>query len=175
MKEQFYDLNIETLDDGTIRLEQRDYCGESAIIDLHPVQAAHIADGLPVAAPYVRQMSALEADRIGTLERRLLWMCDRFDECHAVLPSDFYERCGDSLEFAAWLDASITVAGEFCADFPNASSISPSNTQASPLAASSSLPGDGCLPSVAGCAGEHPEQPSGDLFSDTTGGKQDGN
>lgn len=38
MKTQFYDLSIETLDDGTIRLEQRDYCGESVIVDMHTAQ-----------------------------------------------------------------------------------------------------------------------------------------
>ena len=144
MKTQFYDLNIETLDDGTIRLEQRDYCGESVILDLHPMQAAFIADGMPVAAPERKQVLPNWAtERIATLERRLLWMRDRFDECHAVLPSDMHERCAEAFEFDAWLMASVDVATEFCADFPDASS----NALASPLEASSLSPGDGCLSS----------------------------
>ena len=53
--EQFYDLNFEQLDDGTIRLEQKDYCGETYLIDLHPSQVRHIAErvGLLTPAPVV--------------------------------------------------------------------------------------------------------------------------
>lgn len=166
MKTQFYDLSIETLDDGTIRLEQRDYCGEAVILDLHPAQVAYIADGLPATAPE-RPQPQWAMERIATLERRLLWMRDRFDECHAVLPHDMYERCPEAPEFSSWLQASIDVAGEFCADFPNAPSITPSNAHASPLKA----PGDsfnGVIPpSVAERAGEHPS--NADLFSDGAG------
>lgn len=43
MANQFYDLNFEQLDDGRIRLEQYDYSGESAHIDMHPSQLAYIA------------------------------------------------------------------------------------------------------------------------------------
>jgi hypothetical protein len=104
---QFYDLNVETLEDGTIRLEQRDYCGESAIIDIHPIQAAFIAGGLPDSSI---------PERIATLERRMLWMRDRFEECYAALPSDMYERCSESLEFYSWIQTSIDVSTEYCAD-----------------------------------------------------------
>lgn len=107
MTAQFYDLNLETLEDGTIRLEQRAYCGESVIIDLHPIQAAFIAGGLPDSSV---------PERIATLERRLLWMRDRFDECYAALPHDMYERCAGAFEFSSWLQASVDVATEYCAD-----------------------------------------------------------
>lgn len=55
MSGQFYDLSFEQLDDGTIRLEQKDYCGESCVIDLHPCQLRHIAEqaGLLSPAPVV--------------------------------------------------------------------------------------------------------------------------
>lgn len=161
MKTQFYDLSIDTLDDGTIRLEQRDYCGESVILDLHPAQVAFIANCLPANSV---------PERIATLERRLLWMRDRFDECHAALPSDMHERCAEAFEFDAWLMASVDVSTEFCADFPNA----PCNATSKPQEATSLSLGDGCLPSVAGSDSVHPEQPNGDLFSDRAGGKQDG-
>ena len=73
MNTQFYDLNIETLDDGTIRLEQRDYCGESMILDLHPAQVAYIADSLAVSTPErIQTQPKWAMDRIATLERRLL-------------------------------------------------------------------------------------------------------
>lgn len=116
MKEQFYDLSIETLDDGTIRLEQRDN-GESWIIDAHPMQLRHIVaslSGNPVPD------AALMVERMATLERRLLWVRDRFDECHAALPSDMFERCPEAPEFYAWLQASLDVSAEFCADLAGA-------------------------------------------------------
>lgn len=146
MTAQFYDLNITKLDDGTIRLEQRDYCGESVILDLHPAQVAYIAGGVPVTAPErIQAQPQWAMERIATLERRMLWMRDRFDECHVALPHDMYERCPEASEFYAWLMASVDVAGEFCADFPNAPSITPSNAHASPLEAPSDS-SDGVLP-----------------------------
>ena len=70
MKEKFFDLSIEQQDGGTIRLEQRDYCGEPVYIDLHPLQAAHIAHGfgnpiapLPsIASAFVRRVERLRDD-----------------------------------------------------------------------------------------------------------------
>lgn len=112
MTTQFYDLEVTKLADGTIRLEQRD-CGESVIIDLHPIQASFIANG---------QTANTLTERISTLERRLLWLRDRFEECRVVLPCDMHERCSEAESFYAWLDASDTVAGEFCADLSNATS-----------------------------------------------------
>ena len=94
MNKQFYDLNIETLDDGTIRLEQLDYCGESVILDLHPAQVAYIADSLTVNTPErIQTQPNWATDRIATLERRMCWMRDRFEECYAALPSDMHKRC----------------------------------------------------------------------------------
>lgn len=162
MTSKFYDLEISTLDDGTIRLEQRDYCGEAAIIDLHPAQVAYIADDMPVTAPErIQTQPQWAAERIATLERRLCWMRDRFEECGEALPHDMYERCAEASGFYSWLQASIDVATEFCADFPDASS----NALASPLEAPLLPLGDGCLPSTAGSAGERPEQVNADLFS----------
>lgn len=164
MNNQFYDLNIATLDDGTIRLEQRDYCGESMILDLHRAQIAYIADSLTLNTPeHIQTQPNWATDRIATLERRMCWMRDRFEECHAALPSDMYERCGEAFEFGAWLTASVDVSGEFCADFPS--------KPCSPFKAASESHEDKCLPSAAGRAGEHCEREadvrSGVLFSET--------
>jgi len=160
MKTQFYDLSIDTLDDGTIRLEQRDYCGESVIVDLHPQQILHIANGLSVDTHQAQPNGS--AERIATLERRLLWMRDRFDECHAALPSDMFERCAEAPEFYAWLQASLDVSAEFCADIAGVGNDFPIKPLPSP-----SVPfGDGhMLMGAAGCADGHPEQPNGDLFA----------
>lgn len=169
MNKQFYDLNIETLDDGTIRLEQRDYCGEPAILDLHPAQVSYIADSLSGNVPKrVQTQPNWAMERIATLERRLLWVRDRFEECHAALPSDMYERCAGALEFYAWLTASIDVSSEFCADFPDASSNAPGNTPsnatASPLKASLLPLGDECLPNGVRSDSVHPEHGNAELF-----------
>lgn len=169
MKEQFYDLNIETLYDGTIRLEQRGYCGESAILDLHPTQVAYIADSLSAnVLERVQTQPNWAMERIATLERRLLWLRDRFEECNAALPSDMYERCGDAFEFGAWLMASMDVSNEFCADFPDASSNTPSNAPsnatASPLKASLLPLGNGCLPNGVRSDSVHPEHGNAELF-----------
>jgi hypothetical protein len=105
MNNQFYDLNIETLDDGTIRLEQRDYCGESVILDLHPAQVAYIADSLTVNTPErIQTQPNWAKERIATLERRMHWMRDRFEECHEVLPSDMLAN----KDYALHRDALIT-------------------------------------------------------------------
>lgn len=113
MKEQFYDLSFEVLEDGTIRMEQGDHSGESVIVDAHPQQIIHIARNVSAAR---RTQPNASAERIGTLERRLRWLRDRFEEAYAALPSDLYERCADASEFYTWLQASIDVATEYCAD-----------------------------------------------------------
>lgn len=113
MKEQFYDLSFEVLEDGTIRMEQGDTCGESVIVDAHPQQIIHIARTVSAAR---RTQPNASAERIATLERRLRWLRDRFEEAYAALPSDIYERCGGASEFDTWLQASIDVSTEYCAD-----------------------------------------------------------
>jgi hypothetical protein len=104
---KFYDLSITKLDDGTIELTQQMGIDEPTAIYLHPMQASFITNGSPDQAT---------SERITTLERRLLWMRDRFNECHAELPYDMFERCMETGEFYAWLHASIDVATEYCSD-----------------------------------------------------------
>ena len=117
MNTHFFDLNIETLNDGVVRLEQRDPNGGSAIIDLHPAQVAFIAESLaPSNHERIQTQPNWSENRIATLERRLLWMRERFEECHIALPTDMHEQCEAAKEFDAWLMASIDVATEYCAD-----------------------------------------------------------
>jgi len=122
MKEQFFDLTFERMDDGTVRLEQRDNSGESYIVDAHPVQLIHIARIL------VGAKVTPEAKRIAILERRIRWLQERFLECHVALPSDMHERCAEAFEFDSWLQASVDVATEYCAD------LAPVDTTAHPTA-----------------------------------------
>lgn len=72
-----------------------------------------------------------------------------------------FERCPEAPEFSMWLQASIDVSTEFCADFP-------SKPFCSPVEAPGDSVGDGCLPSAAGCGDVHPAQPSSDLFTEPT-------
>jgi hypothetical protein len=148
MKTQFFDLKIETLEDGTVRLEQAD-CGESAIIDLHPQQVLYMAACLTEKTLPNRYHTVTLPllDRITTLERRMLWMQARFGECYAALPSDLYERCAEAREFFTWLDASIDVVTEFCIDIGGveASPVSDDDLPTHPLpadATKSALQGD---------------------------------
>ncbi len=113
MKEQFYDLSFEVLDDGTVRLEQRDYCGDSVILDAHPQQIIHIARTVTATSP---KRTTIASERIAILERRLRWLRDRFEETRAAVPHDMFDRCPEAFEFDAWVQASIDVANEYCAD-----------------------------------------------------------
>lgn len=113
VKEQFHDLSFEVLEGGTIRLEQRDHSGESVILDAHPQQIIHIARTVSAAR---RTQPNGTAERIATLERRLIWLRDRFEETRVAAPADMYDRCPEAFEFDAWIQASIDVATEFCAD-----------------------------------------------------------
>jgi hypothetical protein len=142
MKTQFYDLKIESQEDGTIRLEQGD-CGEAVIIDLHPQQILYMADCLRGRASDAQTFAD---KRINILESRLLWAYNRFNACHAALPSDLYERCSEAPEFSAWLEASLDVLTEYCADIEGVvdSSVSDDALPPHPLpadAASASLQG----------------------------------
>ena len=124
MNTKFYDLEISEHDDGTIELVQHVGCDDPYIIYLHPIQAACIADGVPATVPNRPQPSWI-TERISTLERRLVWMRDRFEECNAALPPNIFERCADAPEFAAWLQASLDVATEYCADLASEFPASP--------------------------------------------------
>jgi hypothetical protein len=163
MASQFYDLNITHLEDGTIRLEQGDYSGDSVIIDLHPVQAAFLTDNKP-ARPV--------SERITTLERRLRWLRDRFEECYAALPPDMHERCPEAPEFSSWLMASVDVATEFCADLNDPHPNPQDKPHHSALAELSHDSGGVSQPNSLKLNREPPMAGDEDLFSDRAGSKQ---
>ena len=108
MSEQFFDLNFEQLEDRTIRLEQKDYCGESVIVDLHPEQVRFIA----------RRMAGMKpetADKVADLERRLEILTDRIEAfvVNAGIRDEIVECCGDGIEFMVRLDSIYDLAVEF--------------------------------------------------------------
>lgn len=108
MSEQFYDLSVEQQTDGTIRLEQADYCGESVIIDLHPEQVRFIARRVAGMKP---DTAAIVAD----LERRLEVLADKIGAfvCEHTIREEIIERCGSGFELMVRLDALYDLALEF--------------------------------------------------------------
>lgn len=104
---QFYDLDFQRLEDGTIRLEQKDYCGESVFIDAHPEQIKFIARRLC-------GMSEAIAGQVEDLERKLAVLTDRLER----LVSDKWFRnqvvdgCGDFAEILSKLDGLVDLAIE---------------------------------------------------------------
>lgn len=122
MQTNVQQLKIETNDDGAIDLEQKDEAGNVARITLHPMHVRYLFE---IAGHLIKPEPIDVPARIATLERRLIWLKRRFNECGAELPHDFYERCWMSIEFATWLDASCAVADEFCADLSDATKKSP--------------------------------------------------
>lgn len=100
MNTRFQDLAYEQLDDGTIRLEQIGYAGETALIDLHPVQLRHVAESFGLVAP------TYPADE---LSKTLAWqLCDIHrelaDECHR----------------SHWLGLTFAKLDGYCASIPEA-------------------------------------------------------
>jgi hypothetical protein len=110
MKEQFHNLSVEQLPDGTVRMTQQSGLDAPAVID------AHLTQIISVARSLVGARASPEAERIKTLERRIRWLQDRFLGCYEELPSDFAGSSPCALQFYAWLEASCDVAAEYCAD-----------------------------------------------------------
>jgi hypothetical protein len=148
--EQFYDLSFEQLDDGTIRLEQKDYCGETYLIDLHPSQIRHIAErsGLLTPAPAVswppgfkQRLVRLKTD-VGYLADDI-WMgeiCNRISNglAYKIGMTAVLDTINDLL-----LDAGITP------DTDRLQEVHPSHPDASPLPA--------CVPSATATNGGRSE------------------
>jgi hypothetical protein len=114
--EQFYDLSFEQLDDGTIRLEQKDYCGgEAYIIDLHPCQLRHIAERADI----------LRCGDDGTAARRFNAVAERLFRLagDTYYRGEIIERCGMGSEFLTELDAVCDLADEFLRDLGTRASL----------------------------------------------------
>lgn len=94
MSGQMFDLHFEQLDDLTIRLQQNDYAGEAATIDLHPCQLRHIAEraGLLAPAPAVAWPRGF-GRRLERLQIDLAYLADD------VWLDEICERIGDGLAY----------------------------------------------------------------------------
>ena len=111
MSGPMFDLTYAQDADGTIRLEQRDYCGESSIIDLHPAQLRHIAESAGLLAPAA-------PGNCSTLERRFRIVAGQLAEfaLDDLYRTEILERCADGLYYLTKLDAVVTLADEFLTD-----------------------------------------------------------
>lgn len=109
--EQFYDLSFGQLDDGTIRLEQKDYCGESYIIDLHPCQLRQVAEraGLLPPAPVVTWPR-------GFKQRLLRLQTDVDYLAGDVWMGEICERLGDGLAFKIGMTAVLDTMNDLLID-----------------------------------------------------------
>lgn len=108
MNPRFQDLDYSRLDDGTIRLEQIGYAGESTLIDLHPEQLLFVARQLC-------DMKAETAEKVADLERKLSILCDRIGEfiSDSNIRNDIIDRCHDGIEYVVRLDGLHDLAIEF--------------------------------------------------------------
>ncbi len=154
--EQMHDLAFELLDDGTIRLEQRDYCGESYVIDLHPRQLMHVAERVGLLpAPPMRDHLIADND-VGDEMHHLAVEMDDDGAIH--LYQTQISGIGDSDEHvilhpaqAAWLGARLLFLTR------------PVKPLSGPSGATSPPSDDGCLSSTTGRAGGPSER---DLFDE---------
>lgn len=76
---RFQDLAYEQLKDSTIRLEQRGYSGEEAVIDLHPAQLRYVAEQFGLVAPNypADELSNRLARQLCEIQRELASECHR--------------------------------------------------------------------------------------------------
>lgn len=143
--ERMWELEICLCDDGDILIEQG-RCGNCDEDSLIRLHRSQI--------PLVAKLGGfVPADEVARATERLQ---DRLSILASLVRA--HTKTGDPLRI---------VVDDLMCDFP-------SKPLFNPLEASSLLSGDGCLPSAAGCGNGHPEQPSGDLFADRAGEKQNG-
>jgi len=157
--EKMHDLGLELLPDGTIRLEQFDYCGESVILDMHPCQLRLIAERAAILSPDITQQkpSGIPAGLIRRLER----LRSRADSLYSLLVSvPCFPPGGDITDDVVaaqglaegfdylFRDFDLDADDDGCTSKPNASP---------PASACDSL-GNGCLPSADECAGGQSER-----------------
>lgn len=137
MTEQFYDLAFEQLKDGTIHLEQKDYCGESVFIDAHPEQIKFLARRLCGWKPET-------AEHARDLERKLAVITDRL---RSLVFDDWFrkgilEGCGDGLELIARLDGIV----DLCVEMDGGRLLPPEPETKQPIAAGATQSDDRSAP-----------------------------
>lgn len=111
---QHFDLSVEQLDDGTVRLSQIDYSGNSATIDIHPDQIRAIAAQF---APPAIQITTTPADVV--LRRfRSVVQAVRGAAWKEWIYDDIWRSCDDDTANALYvgLNAAMVLADQFIED-----------------------------------------------------------
>lgn len=80
---KMFDLTAQQMDDGTIRLTQEDYCGESCTIDLHTAQVQYLAEALGLLQPRAPAASPWPRGFVRRMER----LCEQAHDLWALLAS----------------------------------------------------------------------------------------
>lgn len=114
MNEKIPQLNIETLENGNIRLESESE-GQRNVIDLHPIQLRLMAE----TTGLIRTPSAGEVEsarRAATLKRRILVLKDRINHLQIWLCACSDTRHADLTYEQDYATATADICTEFCAD-----------------------------------------------------------
>lgn len=148
--EQFYDLHFKQLCDRTIRLEQKDYGGESYIIDLHPCQLRHIAERAGLLSPAPAEWPRGFKQRLVRLQASIDYLSD---DCWQ---GEIVKRLGEGLAYRAGMYAALDTINDLLLDAGIVPDEGASNPAPKPLDAS---PLPECLPSITEAAGG-PSEPS---------------
>lgn len=148
--EQFYDLSFDQLDDGTIRLEQKDYSGESYVIDLHPCQLRQVAEraGLLSSAPVVAWPRGFK-QRLTRLQTDVEYLADD------IWLDEIYERLSNGLAYRIGMTAVLDTINDLLLDV----GITSDESSMAPVTPLDTSALSGCLPSITGGAGR-PSEPS---------------
>lgn len=111
MNEHIPHLNIETLENGNLRLENESM-GDSYCVDIHPIHLRMMAERLGL----VREMSASEADALRTVDklaRRLRVLQSRIEQLQRWL-ADAPDMENADINTEYWFnDATLDLANEF--------------------------------------------------------------
>lgn len=120
--EQIPAVDIELLDNGTVRVTDKSCFDQDFSVDLHPIHLRLIAERLGLA----REMSASEADALRTVDklaRRLRLLHGRIEQMHKWLSENKdFEQADITVEY--WYsDATLDLANEFIAEVKEAGTV----------------------------------------------------
>jgi hypothetical protein len=117
MTESIPSLEITTLPNGNLRLEDRSY-GDGAIVDVHPCQVRLLAERLSL----VPTSDVQAARHIAALSRRLKVLHERIDRLSDYLLNHSDHSHADLSWELTYCTATLDIADEFVADLHDAPS-----------------------------------------------------
>lgn len=126
--EQMFDLSFDRMTDGTIRLYQSDYAGESASIDMHPAQLRLIAERVGLLTPAnVPAWPEGFQRRLERLRERLAYLAA---PCWL---NEIIDRLDDGLAFEVGLTAALDDLEDLLIELPLETSGAPVRPESAPM------------------------------------------